>query len=75
MQAAGHQLGQRILLATASDERDLDSAFARLAQSHVAALLVTSDAFFGSQRHRLAALAARVFRQFTNFVSLQQRVA
>jgi putative ABC transport system substrate-binding protein len=59
VKAAGDKIGQQILVVTATNDRDLDLAFARLVQSRAAAVLVTSDAFFGTERHRLAALAAR----------------
>ena len=59
VEAAGREIGQQIFVVTATNDGDLDSAFAHLVQSRAAAVLVTSDAFFGSKRDRLAALAAR----------------
>jgi putative tryptophan/tyrosine transport system substrate-binding protein len=44
----------------ASNERELDAAFAAMhQQQHAGALLVASDSFLFWQRDRLAALAAR----------------
>ena len=43
----------------ASTERDFDTVFATLVQVRVGALVIGSDAFFNSQRERLAALAVR----------------
>ena len=40
-------------------EQELESAFAALAQSHAAALLVTADPFFDTRRDRIIALAAQ----------------
>jgi putative ABC transport system substrate-binding protein len=41
----------------ASSERELDAAFATLVQRRAGALVVTSDAFFNSQRDYIVALA------------------
>jgi putative tryptophan/tyrosine transport system substrate-binding protein len=59
MQVAARSLGVQVVLVPASNERDLDAAFARLAEQPVAALIVNSDPFFYSQRGLLTALAAR----------------
>jgi putative ABC transport system substrate-binding protein len=59
VEAAGRKIGQQIFVVTATNDANLDSAFARLVQSRASAVLVTSDGFFVSQRNRLAALAAR----------------
>ena len=51
-------LGRQIHVFNASSEREIDTAFAALAQKNVGALVVGSDAFFVARRQQLAALAA-----------------
>jgi putative ABC transport system substrate-binding protein len=43
----------------ASNERDLDAAFATMVQQQVSALVVASDPFFWSRRGKVVSLAAR----------------
>src|SRR5215470_14816713 len=50
---------QQILVLNANSDRELDTAFATIAQQQVAALLVASDPLFFDRRERLVALAAR----------------
>jgi putative tryptophan/tyrosine transport system substrate-binding protein len=52
-------IGQQILVVTASTQDELDAAFARLVQQRAGALLVNTDALFFSRRDQLAALATR----------------
>jgi putative ABC transport system substrate-binding protein len=59
VQAAAGTLGQQILVLTASTEREIDRAFATLAQQRVGALIVSPDAFFISRRDQIVALTAR----------------
>jgi putative ABC transport system substrate-binding protein len=59
VQAAASSLGKQILVLNASDDREIDSAFATIAQQGVAALLVASDPLFFDRREQLIALAAR----------------
>ncbi len=59
VQTAAHLLGQQILVLNANTDRELDTAFATIAQQQVAALLVGSDSFFFNRRDQLVALAAR----------------
>ncbi len=59
VQAAARSLGQQILVLNADGGREIDSAFATIAQQRVAALLVASDPFFFDRRDQLIALAAR----------------
>ena len=49
----------KIEIAHAGKDQELESAFATLAQSHAAALLVTADPFFDTRRDRIIALAAQ----------------
>jgi putative tryptophan/tyrosine transport system substrate-binding protein len=57
--AAARVLNRQIQILNASNDRDIDVAFAALAQQHVGALLVASDPFFFTRREQLVALAAR----------------
>jgi putative tryptophan/tyrosine transport system substrate-binding protein len=59
VQAAAGTLGQRILVLTASTEREIDGAFATLVQQPIGALTVMPDAFFDSRRDQIVALTAR----------------
>ena len=57
--AAAGSLGQQILVLNADGGREIDTAFATIAQQGVAALLVASDPLFFDRRGQLIALAAR----------------
>jgi putative ABC transport system substrate-binding protein len=59
MQAAAGVLGLQTIVLNASNERDVDAAFANFVQQRVNAVVVAADAFFLSQRNQLVALAAR----------------
>ena len=59
VQAAARLLGQQILVLNADGGREIDTAFATIAQQGVAALLVASDPLFFDRRDQLIALAAR----------------
>jgi putative ABC transport system substrate-binding protein len=59
VQAAARSLGQQILVLNADGDREIDTAFATIAQQRVAALLVASDPLFFDRRDQLIALAAR----------------
>jgi len=52
-------IGQQIHILLASNESDIDKAFATAVQLRAGALLVSSDPFFNSQRDKIVALAAR----------------
>jgi putative tryptophan/tyrosine transport system substrate-binding protein len=56
---AAKALDLKIEIAHAGKDQELESAFAALAQSHAAALLVTADPFFDTRRDRIIALAAQ----------------
>jgi ABC-type uncharacterized transport system substrate-binding protein len=59
VEAAARAIGRQLLVLNASSERDIDTAFATLAQQHVDALLIDADALFVSRRDQLVAMAAR----------------
>jgi putative ABC transport system substrate-binding protein len=56
---AADALGLQIQVLTASSDRDLEGAFAKLLQLHAEAVLVTADATFTNLRDQIVALAAR----------------
>jgi ABC-type uncharacterized transport system substrate-binding protein len=58
-ETAARSLGQEMLVLRASSERELDSAFATMAQHRAGASLVASDLFFLGRRDQLVSLAAR----------------
>jgi ABC-type uncharacterized transport system substrate-binding protein len=57
--AAARSLGIQIEAHAASAPAELDGAFVTITQTHVDAFFVLSDAMFGRERRRIAALAAR----------------
>jgi len=57
--AAASTLGFQLSVVNASNEREIDTAFATIAERRVSALLVASDPFFSNQREQLVTLAAR----------------
>ena len=59
VQAAARSVGQQIIVLNADGGREVDTAFATIAQQRVAALLVASDPLFFDRRDQLIALAAR----------------
>ena len=59
LQTAANKLGQRIQIINASNERDLDAAFASMKELQVSAVLVGADPFFNSRRNQIVSLAAR----------------
>jgi putative ABC transport system substrate-binding protein len=58
-QTAARSLGLQLHVVSAGSERDLDEAFATIAQLRVGALLVGGNVLFNSRRDQLVALAAR----------------
>jgi putative tryptophan/tyrosine transport system substrate-binding protein len=58
-QKAADMLKHKLVVVTASAERDFDAAFTTLVQRRVESLFVQVDPFFTDQRARIAALAAR----------------
>jgi len=58
-QTAARSLGKEMSVFRASNERELDTAFATMVQQQTDALVVASDPFYWSRRGELASLAAR----------------
>jgi putative tryptophan/tyrosine transport system substrate-binding protein len=56
---AARALGIRLLVLNASSAREIEEAFATMAQQKIEALVAAPDAFYFVQRHQLVALAAR----------------
>jgi putative ABC transport system substrate-binding protein len=59
VQAAAHAFGLQIFLQHASDEREIEEAFANFTLKRVNAVTFAADAVFNSRRHQIVALAAR----------------
>jgi putative ABC transport system substrate-binding protein len=57
--AAGRLIGMQTERVTASNESELDAAFATIGRRHVDAVMVGADGFFVTRRHQIATLAAR----------------
>ena len=58
IQEAADTLGLQVRVLSASNERDLETAFVASAKQRDSALLVTADGFFDSRRDQIVALAA-----------------
>ncbi len=58
-QEAAHALGRRLLVLRASNEREIDTAWAGVVEQSAGGLIVAPDGIFGARRDQLAALAAR----------------
>jgi putative tryptophan/tyrosine transport system substrate-binding protein len=59
MEAAAHGLGLQLIVLRARSERQIDAAFATMAQQGGGPLLVENDPFFAAHRDQIVALAAR----------------
>ena len=59
VEEAAHAIGQQIHLLSASNESEIDAAFATAMQLRVGAMLVGADPFLNSQREKIISLAAR----------------
>jgi putative ABC transport system substrate-binding protein len=59
-QAGASALGLQLHVENASNDRELDVAFARFAELKVGALIVSNDVFFNSRHKQLAAFAAQL---------------
>lgn len=59
-EVAADAIGQRLAVVTASNEGEIDEAFATIKrQKHIGALIIAADVFFYSQMQRLATLATQ----------------
>jgi putative tryptophan/tyrosine transport system substrate-binding protein len=58
-QEAAHALGRRLLVLWASNEREIDTAWAGVVEQSAGGLIISPDGFFNAIRDQLAALAAR----------------
>ena len=59
LQAAARELGKRVLVLKASNDGEIEGAFATLSEQKIAALLVASSVFFNARRNNITSLAAR----------------
>lgn len=59
LQAAAEKFGQQVKVVNVERERDLELAFAAMAQFKAAGLVVASDPFFNAVREKIVLLAAR----------------
>ena len=59
LRAAASAIGRQIEILTVSTSRDIETAFASLAQKQVSGLAVSASTFFTSRRAQFATLAAR----------------
>jgi putative ABC transport system substrate-binding protein len=59
IEAAVRQLGIRLNVVSASNEKEIDQAFAKIAEQHTGGLIVQGDALFTSRRDQIVQLAAR----------------
>jgi putative tryptophan/tyrosine transport system substrate-binding protein len=57
LDAAAAAIGQRLFISGASNDEELDAAFALLAQQGVGGLLVAADVYFDTQRARIISFA------------------
>ena len=59
VQSAAAVLGRQVRILSASNEAQIEETFAAAAQQRIAALIMSSDAFFTNRRNQVATLAAR----------------
>ena len=58
-QEAAHALGRRLLILRASNEREIDAAWAGVVEQSAGGVVVAPDGFFSARSGQLAALASR----------------
>jgi putative ABC transport system substrate-binding protein len=58
-EAAGAAIGQRLEILTASNQAEIERAFATLSQRKFSVLIIAADLYFYSQMQRMATLAAQ----------------
>ena len=59
LEQAARTIGQRLLIAKASNDEELNAAFTLLLRQGIGALLVGADAYFDTRRDRIIAFAAQ----------------
>jgi putative ABC transport system substrate-binding protein len=59
LEEAARTIGRRLVVAKASDDEELNAAFALLLRQGVGALLVAADGYFDTRRDRIIAFAAQ----------------
>jgi putative tryptophan/tyrosine transport system substrate-binding protein len=59
IQAAARAIAQQLLVLTATNEPNIDTAFATLVENNASALVVAVSAFFNTHREKLIALSAQ----------------
>ena len=59
LEQAARTIGRRLFVAKASDDEELNAAFALLLKQGIGALLVATDAYFDTRRDRIIAFAAQ----------------
>jgi putative ABC transport system substrate-binding protein len=59
LQAAASSIGRQLEILTVGTNRDIESAFASVAQKQIGGLAVSASTFLGTRRAQLATLAAR----------------
>jgi len=59
LEQAARTIGRRLLVAKASNDEELNAAFAFLLQQGIGALVVAADAYFDTRRDRIIAFAAQ----------------
>jgi putative tryptophan/tyrosine transport system substrate-binding protein len=59
LQAAARILGAELAVLAASNDREIDSSFAIVAERQIGALIVTADGFLISRQDQIVGLAAR----------------
>ena len=59
LQGAARAVGQEVLVVEASNDGEVDAAFAAVKERRAGALVVAADVFFTARRERIVALAAR----------------
>jgi putative tryptophan/tyrosine transport system substrate-binding protein len=66
VQEAASALSQQIHILSANSESEINATFATVVQLRAAAMLVSSDSFFNSQRDKIIALAGGLMSYGTN---------
>ena len=73
LREAAQKVGRQLILVEAGTAGEIDTAFAKLAQQHAAAVVVAADSVFTSRRDQIVALAARhkipAIYQWTEFAT------